>query len=284
MKQAEKMLAELSVFLADFGHLPALKEIDDDLRQAEERLTRQMRRLFENADHLIIAKLRELGYIPNDPDRRRRLLLDVMGFLLDEFPELVALAAIENAEVGRLLTFRDIEGFGMTISFTEFDRWTRDRIRDKTYVFSQETANRIIGDVAENLARSYEDGLGIDEGAKRLRQEFASIHEYRLRTIARTEIQTAQNEGAFETMKELGVAYKQWITARDSRVRHQPQDKADHRVLHGQIVRLDERFSNGLLFPGDRAGPIAEWVNCRCRIRPYIPRNNEIITATPYYP
>ncbi|SDW16985.1 hypothetical protein SAMN05444487_101430 [Marininema mesophilum] len=38
-----------------------------------------------------------------------------------------------------------------------------------------------------------------------------------------------------------------------------PRDKADHRKLHGQVIRRGERFSNGLRYPRDREStPIKE--------------------------
>lgn len=282
--RAIKAIGCLTDFFVQHGILPAYKETRDELEEEEERLTQQMNRLFVGVANRMIATLRDLGYIPQDPTRRVQFVMEMLGHLIEGLPRTVAEAAMRNAEAGRLIAFRDLQGFGLSISFTTFDQWTRDRIRDKAYRFSEDTARRIIGDVAANLARSYEDGVGIDEAAERLRNEFSTIQNHRLRTIARTEIQTAQNEGILETLREFNAPYKQWLTARDHRVRRRPPDKADHVVLHGQVVRLEERFSNGLLFPGDRLGPIEEWINCRCRIRPYIPRRGELITATPYYP
>jgi len=38
-------------------------------------------------------------------------------------------------------------------------------------------------------------------------------------------------------------------------------------------VRVGEPFSNGLYYPGDRSGgdgTIREWINCRCRLVPFL--------------
>lgn len=138
------------------------------------------------------------------------------------------------------------------------------------YTFSQSSIEALVGDVAESLSRSYEQGLGIRDAANELREVFQGLKGSRLRLIARTEINQAQNESAQRTMEGFGVQYKQWLTARDSRVRgHDPRDKANHIKLHGEVVGIHERFSNGLYIPGDRTGPIVEWINCRCRVRPY---------------
>ncbi|WP_297981539.1 phage minor head protein [uncultured Methanobrevibacter sp.] len=84
------------------------------------------------------------------------------------------------------------------------------------------------------------------------------------RRIARTEINSPQNEGAFSVYDELGVEYHMWWTGQDNRVRD------SHAPLHGHIVAVGNTFSNGLLFPGDKSGPIKEWINCRCTTLPYI--------------
>lgn len=51
---------------------------------------------------------------------------------------------------------------------------------------------------------------------------------------------------------------KQWDATLDGRTRD------SHRHVDGEIRELDEKFSNGLMFPGDPNGSAAEVVNCRC--------------------
>jgi hypothetical protein len=51
---------------------------------------------------------------------------------------------------------------------------------------------------------------------------------------------------------------KVWISTKDGRTRD------SHRALDTESVGLDERFSNGLEYPGDPAGDASETVNCRC--------------------
>jgi len=93
------------------------------------------------------------------------------------------------------------------------------------------------------------------------------MQDYELRRVARTEINSFQNEGAYLTEQELGVRYHMWYTALDERVR------GSHSNMHGEIVRVGEPFSNGLYYPGDRSGgqgTIKEWINCRCRTVPFL--------------
>ena len=63
----------------------------------------------------------------------------------------------------------------------------------------------------------------------------------------------------------MGVDAIQWLTARDARVRPtKPSDKGNHQVLDGVVVKIGDRFPNGLAFPLDPAGPAHEVVECRC--------------------
>lgn len=79
---------------------------------------------------------------------------------------------------------------------------------------------------------------------------------------ARTMTTSAQNGGKqdqFERAQRMGIkSQKVWIASLDFRTRE------SHRHLDGEIVDIDEKFSNGLKFPGDPNGAPAEIYNCRC--------------------
>lgn len=88
---------------------------------------------------------------------------------------------------------------------------------------------------------------------------------------ARTSVTSAQNSGkqsAYDKIyKERGIKYqKEWDAARDKRVRE------SHAMLDGVRVDYDERFPNGLMYPGDFSIVIpSEVYNCRCTMRRVIP-------------
>ena len=78
---------------------------------------------------------------------------------------------------------------------------------------------------------------------------------------ARTMVTCAQN-AAYERGEKQGIhGVKMWVSAHDERVR------ASHAALDGERVPVDQKFSNGLMHPGDRnqkdVSP-AEIYNCRC--------------------
>ena len=80
--------------------------------------------------------------------------------------------------------------------------------------------------------------------------------------IARTEghrIQQAANMDAQRKAKAVGASVvKEWSAALDGRTR------PEHRKMDGEIKDIEEKFSNGLMFPGDPSGKASEVINCRC--------------------
>lgn len=90
---------------------------------------------------------------------------------------------------------------------------------------------------------------------------------------ARTMTTSAQNGGrqqSYEDLASNGVeVQKQWIATLDSRTRD------SHRELDGEIVDYKDTFSNGLEYPGDRAGDPAEVYNCRCTMRAIFDENRK---------
>jgi hypothetical protein len=134
------------------------------------------------------------------------------------------------------------------------------------------------------LADCYRQGLGIYDTTNRLREKFNGMLGYELERIARTEIQGAQNLASYMSELELGVTYHMWNTVLDGRVRGlRSRDRANHVVMHGQIVRVGEPFSNGLKYPGDRNAVIAEWINCRCFTTPYLIPMGYAAPNAPYF-
>ncbi|KKK96044.1 hypothetical protein LCGC14_2666740, partial [marine sediment metagenome] len=190
---------------------------------------------------------------------------------------LVADKAVDAAEEGRQAVFDAVkdevpiptgEGRPAPGDFkgkpTPLAEGTRKVIRDRVFEASARTLARLVGNATANLEKSSADGLGIKPAAVRLRKEFKNMREFELRRIARTEMNRAQQEGAFATEVELGITFHQWITGSDERVR------GSHRAQHNEVARVGEPFSNGLRRPLESGAPLGEVVNCRCRIAPWI--------------
>ena len=74
---------------------------------------------------------------------------------------------------------------------------------------------------------------------------------------ARTAINGAENAGRMDAMLARGGS-KRWVAVMDERTR------VSHASINGEVVPVDEPFSNGLMYPGDPSGPPEEVYNCRC--------------------
>ena len=133
-----------------------------------------------------------------------------------------------------------------------------------TFTASESTMNRVDGEINRILTEGYRDGLGVKDVRNRIMERYQQFTGWEANRIARTEMQTAHNMGVMQTYQEMGVQYKEWRSAHDKRTRR------SHSLLDGEIVKVGDKFSNGLMFPGDKSGPIEEWINCRCSIVPYL--------------
>lgn len=119
--------------------------------------------------------------------------------------------------------------------------------------FSKQTIAAIILDMRN-------DGAGMDSIARAIRGQFETMSVNRAFRIARTEVSAASNYGLFQAGKQSGVAVKKtWVNSADDRVR----DAHDFR----ESVGMDDKFKNGLLYPGDMAnGSAKEVIHCRCTL------------------
>lgn len=102
------------------------------------------------------------------------------------------------------------------------------------------------------------ESFTIDDFAAALSKKFDDYSEAAAKRVARTESTMAYNAGRLEGMKELKIQKKMWSTSKkDSRVR-------DSHQIDGEVVNVDEPFSNSLMYPGDQTAGPGECVNCRC--------------------
>jgi len=120
--------------------------------------------------------------------------------------------------------------------------------------------------IKNQLRRELEEAITAGETINQISDRIRNVYNMasvRAKLIARTETTGAVNGGSELYYKESNVEKKKWVTAGDEAVR------ATHAAINGEIVRINERFSNGLDFPGGD-GSAGEVVNCRCTISPVI--------------
>lgn len=135
--------------------------------------------------------------------------------------------------------------------------------------FGAEQVKAINSTTKEKLRITLSEGIAEGESVPKLRDRvsevFTEAKTSRAEKIARTETHNTVGSGTFETYKVAGVSQKEWLTALDGR------ERASHASINGQVVGINQSFSNGLEYPGDASGPASEVVNCRCTLLPVLP-------------
>lgn len=156
---------------------------------------------------------------------------------------------------------------------TNFTLYNKDAVKellvDNPELLSKPNPNTVVRKaerwnmqkVNSALVQGILQGEGVRNIAKRLRQVTNMNINSSIRN-ARTMTGRAQNSGrlhAYQRANDMGIDIKKvWVATLDGRTRH------THRILDGEIVNLDEEFSNGLQFPNDPDGAPEEVYNCRC--------------------
>lgn len=114
----------------------------------------------------------------------------------------------------------------------------------------------------KELKNQFEQSLELEESRdkliRRIKDTYGNIKKSRATMIARTEVHNVTQYGTIEGYKQAGLTTKIWVAVLDSETR------PSHAYLDGEEKPIDVPFSNGLMFPGDPAGPADEVINCRC--------------------
>lgn len=102
------------------------------------------------------------------------------------------------------------------------------------------------------------------QAIKKVINNVYSIRKNQATVIARTELAIVSSSTRNEIMKEEGVEYQEWLSIIDDKTRDGAHGGADHVSMNGEVVKIGEAFSNGLMFPSDPSGPAEEVICCRC--------------------
>ncbi|HEX8298805.1 MAG TPA: phage portal protein, partial [Rubricoccaceae bacterium] len=123
-------------------------------------------------------------------------------------------------------------------------------------------------DAAEGAVR---DGLAADEDvdaiAARVRALFDDMAPWKARQIAQTSGTQAFEAGQLESYSRAGVSKKGWLSQRDGKVR------PEHDAVDGEVVGVDEAFSNGSQHPEDPG--------CRCTTYPVLDDRSAPASSAP---
>lgn len=263
-KEAQPVAAARVAASADTDVLSARrKRADANLRRAERRTEEWARgplaRYAESVDRQLREQAAAQGVSLELGAARVKLEADPERLVFSPDPE-----DLERAQAlfESLVLERGTEmaaDAGVEVSF--------QHVRERIARYAEEKARFALTSVTETTARDVRDAIvrALREGASwndvigAVRGYFSDAQQYRPALIARTETTGAYNFGALEGLAAARVERKYWITVGDDAVRE------SHLGAEAEgPIPLDARFSNGLLFPGDPAGPVGEIANCRC--------------------
>lgn len=143
-----------------------------------------------------------------------------------------------------------------SVDIPKDERWNRQHLQ------SSVLQGILTGESMKDIAKRFENAVGMDERSA-------------MRN-ARTAVTGAENAGKLDSMRRaqgLGVQLKKlWLATRDSRTRD------SHVMMDGEMAEVNEKFSNGCMYPGDPKGAPSEVYNCRCAMR------SKVAGADPYSP
>lgn len=155
--------------------------------------------------------------------------------------------------------------FGLGIDFhlelPFVQAWLDERTKFWAGRVNEETARQLL----EELQEANAQGEGLTQVMDRVGDVFDVADEVRKEAIARTEMTASANQGHLSAYRQAGVKRKRWLSELDSRTR------TAHRLVHGQVVDLDDDFTVGgepMSAPGQ--GSPGNVVNCRCTVTPVV--------------
>mgnify|MGYP000040573674 FL=1 len=138
---------------------------------------------------------------------------------------------------------------------------TDSKVSNGLYAALGVNVKKLKKSIAQEISRGIASGLPYSDIARNI-SSVSKAPLWRTKTIARTEghriQQTSSRDAQYAAKKKGADVLKQWDASLDGRTRD------SHARVDGEIRELDEKFSNGLMFPGDPSGGAAEVVNCRC--------------------
>lgn len=162
------------------------------------------------------------------------------------------------------------ESFGEDVYRDLFDRGAPNLWKRKAQLIAEGLSPErvdLINDasvtaVRELLEQATQVGLEQATIAQGLEQLYDRWRDARSMTVAVSEVGLIMNHSQYvmgEVIEQQGdPLVKEWISRQDGNVR------PTHIDVDGQVRKLKETFSNGLLYPGDPRGDPSETINCRC--------------------
>ncbi len=137
-----------------------------------------------------------------------------------------------------------------------------DLVEELLYDYLSEAARIMAENVNAVTRREVEAALEEDDYAAATEGVFDRAAAVRAPELATTAVTRAASFGSQEAAKQGGFQWKTWVV-------QSTNPRSHHAAMDGETVAIGERFSNGLLWPGDPSAgaPAEEIANCQCGLR-----------------
>ena len=116
----------------------------------------------------------------------------------------------------------------------------------------EETKKRL----AHTISQGIENKRGIPGLARDIKSTFTDMGRHRSELIARTETANALSTASLDSMADMGIEGKEWITAGDDLV----SDECEANEAEG-VIPVNQEFVSGVMAPPQHP-------DCRCTIAP----------------
>ena len=187
---------------------------------------------------------------------------DVLDPLLATFDDVLEaevagqLAEIRITGTAEMITWGKTQA-GVPIAFegppiSQAVNWAEKRSATLVTGMDEETKKRLAHTISEGIKNK----RGVPGLARDIKGTFADMTKHRSELIARTETANALSEASLDTMEEMGIEGKQWITAGDDRVSEDCEANENEGV-----IPAGQSFSGGTMAPPQHP-------DCRCTVAP----------------
>ena len=258
----------------------SLKDVtakSEKLYKEIESLTSVYDNVEDEAEKAVLkSRIQSKVYQKQYQDSLKKQVSDILDNMHENSYTTVADYLQKSYEDGFVGTLYDLQGQGIPLAFP-LDQETMVRavqldskISKGLYTHLGEDVTMLKKHITAQVSRGIASGMTFKQISQQLATKMTGQYKnpggslaYASR-IARTEghrIQCQAGMDACHKAKEKGAdVVKQWDATLDGKTR------SSHIDVDQQIRELDEKFSNGLMFPGDPSGGAAEVVNCRCAL------------------
>ena len=222
------------------------------------------------------SRIQSKVYQKQYQDSLKKQVSDILDKMHDEEFKTVSDYVKTCYEDGFVGTLYDIQGQGIPLAFPlDQEAMVRavqldSKISKGLYTHLGEDVAMLKKHITAQVSRGIASNMTFAQIAQQLSTKMVGQYKnkggslYNAMRIARTEghrIQCQAGMDACYNAKDRGAdVVKQWDSTLDGKTR------TSHINIDGQIKELDEKFDNGLMFPGDPSGAAAEVIHCRCAL------------------